>query len=109
MKAGPEDEGLPMRKKYRVLLIVVLGIGILAAVLAPKFFDVTEEEKYERAVSDVAALRQAGFLWWIDELDSPAADSTGDWISALESSGYEFELVSSDQNLRVFHTRKVDP
>jgi hypothetical protein len=97
-----------MRKAYRILLIVVLGIGVLAAIYVEDLLDALHRQQNQvRKPDDIRAMGGAWFSWQLDRLESPE-DTPADWTSVFESIGYEVELVSSNQDYRVYRTHKLD-
>ena len=62
-----------MTKKYRTLLIIVVGIGILAAVLIPDLYDALQKAKKEDCSAAMRYMSTAFFSWLTDQVGAAAA------------------------------------
>ncbi|MBI1953792.1 MAG: type II secretion system protein [Candidatus Omnitrophica bacterium] len=91
------------------LLVVVIIIGVLAAVALPQFGKATERAKQSEALSILGAMRTAEFLYY-QEHDSFTTDSAklsvdvpGD---ASTEHYFKYEIPTGGANLTVRATRK---
>ena len=58
------------------LLLVVVIIGIIAAIIIPNLMDSLQKAKQRRTVNDVRAVGSAWFSWVTDQLSASAAGSS---------------------------------
>lgn len=66
------------------ILIVVVILGILAAIVIPQFTDAATESKQSSLVSDLQTIRSQIELYKVQHNDNlPGTDSSGDFVTAM--------------------------
>ncbi len=95
------------------LISVIIILGILAAVITPKYFDMTEKAKEgaaNAAISEGVARFNMGYASYLLEHHTPAASLTvlttanlvnatmdmGDWTVGISQSGDDVSLVARE-------------
>ncbi|MGE4265145.1 MAG: type IV pilin protein [Desulfovibrio sp.] len=97
------------------LISVIIILGILAAVITPKYFDMTEKAKEgaaNAAISEGVARFNMGYASYLLEHHTPAADFSvlvaanmanatmdmGDWTVGITQSGTDLSLKATESN-----------
>ena len=88
-----------MRKKYRTLLTVVVGIGILGAILVPNLLDALQKAKQKRCIGDIRSYGTALFSFLTDPDGSPMFYITGDMWSYTDCWGNPCEVTLEPSHL----------
>ena len=82
------------------ILIVVVILGILAAIVIPQFTSASTDAKESALMSDLQAVRSQIELYKIHHRDNlPGTDSSGDFVTAMTSSTDQLGAVGTDPNV----------